>query len=814
MKLKLKNFRCYSDKTFEFRDKGSILIHGNSGCGKSSILMALNFCLYGIGTKIIKRGETSCSVEFEFEDIKIQRIKRPKNRLIVNEIYEDEVAQNIINQKFGNHFNITGYIEQNVTNTFIMMQPIEKLNILEKLTFNDININDIKIRCKSLIARRQMELTKTSSQLEMANSYLMEIDEPEEIEFPLKNCKNREIAMKNEEIRFKNCETKIKKSIHAISSAKEELNDLRILNTYIQTKEENIDNLIQSLEKLSIEEENNEYVGDKELENYSKRLYNLISLRDINVRKERIANDSEKLDEMKKKEIESIQSEIDKISVWEEYSREEANEIVNDTKVFIKDAQQIEFLKKQIIDIDERNYIENKDKLEVLRTTLLEKEELLDKILKQKEIYTCPSCDNQLQFQNDKLELISISSSKITNVSEDELRNDITKISKEMKILEKVIMKIEESKKMNMKNNQEIDDIINSYESEIGVCEELQNDLYNMQSYITGQLRLEKKLNDLKKNLNEGNYSSSIRIFEKDIRKQEISINEMLKELSNDAELENETLQEEELRNFISKEEKHKEYLSQILKQKKSLEMDKSNQDKQKEQQTQKYLEKYDILRNEEDILSNINENEEIIRQQEMNKINHADNLSKIEQYKKYLEEKKKYDMYVNKVCELETKEKDDTDKYNAVLMLKEKILESEMIAIMNTIESINSHAQIYLDAFFPNDPISVILKCFKENKKNDKPQINMDIFYKEDGECDLNTLSGGELARVVLAFTLALSDMFNTPMLLLDESTASLDEETTTIVFEAIQENMKDKPVIVIGHQLVKGVFDSVLEM
>ena len=77
-----------------------------------------------------------------------------------------------------------------------------------------------------------------------------------------------------------------------------------------------------------------------------------------------------------------------------------------------------------------------------------------------------------------------------------------------------------------------------------------------------------------------------------------------------------------------------------------------------------------------------------------------------------------------------------------------------------------------------------------------------------------MNTLSGGELARVVLAFTLALSDMFNTPMLLLDESTASLDEETTTIVFEAIQENMKDKPVIVIVHQLVKGVFDSVLEM
>jgi DNA repair exonuclease SbcCD ATPase subunit len=202
MYVKLKNFRCYETATFNFDDNGLFLLYGNSGKGKSSILMAINFCLFGIGTKIIRRGETSCSVEMQFGDLKIVRTKRP-NRVVVNDIYEDDVAQNIINEKFGVTFNNTGYIEQNATNSFIMMSPADKLQFLEKFAFQNVNLGDIKIRCKSLIARREMEVKKTSAQLESAISYLNELDEPSPVEFPLK-CKNKDIAIKNEEIMYKN----------------------------------------------------------------------------------------------------------------------------------------------------------------------------------------------------------------------------------------------------------------------------------------------------------------------------------------------------------------------------------------------------------------------------------------------------------------------------------------------------------------------------------------------------------------------------------------------------------------------------------
>jgi ABC-type lipoprotein export system ATPase subunit len=145
--------------------------------------------------------------------------------------------------------------------------------------------------------------------------------------------------------------------------------------------------------------------------------------------------------------------------------------------------------------------------------------------------------------------------------------------------------------------------------------------------------------------------------------------------------------------------------------------------------------------------------------------------------------------------------------------LLKEKILEAESIAVANVVESINTHAQLYLDSFFVDNPIVVRLLPFKETKKNNKPQINIEIQYKEM-ECDLNMLSGGELSRVVLAFTLALGEMFNTPMLLLDESTASLDQEATTVVFDSIKENFKGKMVLIIAHQVIQGVFDKIIKL
>jgi exonuclease SbcC len=86
-KIKLENIRSYKNLELEF-PKGSILLSGDIGSGKTSILLALQFALFGLqpgqkGTALLKNGENEASVtlELEIEGIPIileRSIKRTK----------------------------------------------------------------------------------------------------------------------------------------------------------------------------------------------------------------------------------------------------------------------------------------------------------------------------------------------------------------------------------------------------------------------------------------------------------------------------------------------------------------------------------------------------------------------------------------------------------------------------------------------------------------------------------------------------------------------------------------------------------------
>ena len=814
MKLKLINFKCYLEKIFEFDDNNFILISASSGSGKSTILMAIQYALYGTGSNVKHYGKSNCTVELEYDGMKIVRTKR--KRVVINDEYEDEIAQNIINKKFGDAFNVTSYIAQLALNSFILMNPTSKLEFLEKFAFKDVNLVDIKNKCKNLINQKNEELNKTMYQLEMAKNILKELKEPEEIKCPFK-CKDNTIYekyIKNEEIKNINCDKRIKKAKDTINKTQKEINELNILNSYIESKTDFIDSLCDELNNLSIEESDIVYQGDDKLKEYKERLDILLSRKEFETINNKYNDDVKKLEQMKNEEIEKYEKEISFIDskLWKEYTKEECESSIKDTKDILKDAKRVSFLEKQMeVCITEKELENMKIELENYRTELDIKKKILDTIKQQGKIYSCPSCKSNLHFKNEKL-CINNENETINDIDEKEVTDCIKNLNNKIKKFELSIPNEENIIIQQRKIKKEIESILSQYEDELNDIS-VEEDLQNLENYYKTQLRLENKKQTLIESLKNDEFSSSYKLFQKDVLKLKQKINNLN---LNDITIYDNKYSEEELRNIIIDEQNIKEKLERINKKRNKIEEDNLKYKKQIDELKTKFIDKYSSIKTLDELNLIIDENKNIINENEIKKEKCIKILENIEKYNNYLIDMEKYESLKTKIKKLEDKEMYERKKYNAVLLFKENILQAESIAMYNIIESINIHAQAYLDNFFIDNPIIVKLLSFKEAKndnKLDKAQINIEIDYKGN-ECDLNDLSGGEISRIVLAFTLALCEMFNSPILLLDECTSSLNQELATSVFDTIKENFKSTTVLVVAHQVIEGVFDQIIKL
>jgi DNA repair exonuclease SbcCD ATPase subunit len=156
------------------------------------------------------------------------------------------------------------------------------------------------------------------------------------------------------------------------------------------------------------------------------------------------------------------------------------------------------------------------------------------------------------------------------------------------------------------------------------------------------------------------------------------------------------------------------------------------------------------------------------------------------------------------RVRDLVEKEKKLSKSYPRSVKLLEILKSAQMIAVSKLLEDINLHAQIYLDEFTDCE-LSTTLSF-------DGSKMIVSVF-QNGNETTIHNLSGGELARVVLAFTIAFAEMCDAKFLLLDECLAALDHTTTEKVVKCIR-NEFDGTVIFVAHQTTTGVFDSVLNL
>jgi len=807
MKLKFTNFLCYEEFEIDLGKKGISLLSGDSGSGKTSILKGIFFALFGDGNKVQSYGKTSCKVELYFDDMKIIRTKRP-NRLVVNDMYEDDAGQEVINKKFGNTFKTSGYIQQNNLNSFMLMSPADKLEFLEKFACKDIDIAKIKIKTKDSIQQANEELINISAQLNTTKNIFEEMDIPLDIKFPLPFKKKSSIQkiINNQKIKFSNYLVLRKRIKKFIKNTEEELQTINFLNISLTSKLENLSDIKAKINEIDDDLENEKiyYLGDENLASLKEDLTNCLRNKElIELRNQKINNEKLLLN-MKENEIMDLHNELEKNNsiLWVEYSKEETCNLIEDLKSCLINLEKLEKLGKELSNIDttESSVSNKREQISRLNDMLISKKEKIS-------TYICPCCSSNLKLVNNKLEIFDNDGLLADcEVCPEKLNEEILILSEEISKLNKSLFIDESNLERASVIKKEIYDIKKLYEDDLRY-DDIVVDLNYLQEFKHSQLLLEKKTKEIKHNLDNEVFSSSYNSFLTNNQ----NLIERIQHLEANSKIQ--SYDEEHLRQEINDQEslsKRLEYLNIELDKLKTREIETNNSINVLEE---KHKSIYKEIRSDDILSSVLREKENELSQVQDDMKKQEELLKEISNWEANEKEIVKYNNFKEKIKILEEKEKECRAEYVAVSKFRDKILEAESLAMINIINSINQHASIYLESFFPDHPISVSLLTFKEGKDSVKPKINVNVFYK-GMETDLTPLSGGELSRVILAFTLALAEMFNTPLLMLDECTSNLNQELSNIIFETISENFSGKQTIVVAHQVVEGCFDKVIKM
>jgi DNA repair exonuclease SbcCD ATPase subunit len=144
---------------------------------------------------------------------------------------------------------------------------------------------------------------------------------------------------------------------------------------------------------------------------------------------------------------------------------------------------------------------------------------------------------------------------------------------------------------------------------------------------------------------------------------------------------------------------------------------------------------------------------------------------------------------------------------------MRQFAVEAECRILQQVVDSINGSIQGVCSTLFDRD-ISIALSLFKTTKTtgNVKPVVNFSIAYQGGTYDNINQMSGGEGDRASLALTLAMNRLSSCPLLMLDESLASLDLNMKEAAIRTIRENTNNT-VLVIVHDGIEGIFDGIID-
>lgn len=899
MKLELSNFKCHETKEFEFTENNVVLVSGKSGVGKTSIMEAIVFVLFGSGRKITKYGQKSCYVRLQIKvKDKILDIKRTKgpNRLTVEYSadgasadgaradadgdsscttgqYEDAGAQGIINELFGHQYESVGYLSQSSVNSFILMGPQEKLTFLENLVFKSSELKDTKQKIQNLIKERTQLLQTMIGKIEMLSQIIEEEGVGDCPEFPIRKksgaviiCsaeqalaeKNLLIEGKNVLRKIESIEAKLAKlstmltaAVHHQSIMEENTTTMNKLSTQAHAIEEHIcaaaaidedvqhadNNLVDRINRyIAISRDNGETLT-KEYENNKVILKLIRTMKKYNNIVESLAAKTTQYDELFATEKENLHTEMvkykEKVLGCDDI--ESLQEEISENIDFCQSISRYQELVKER-DVQLRAVHENcrdlgthgdeisldavdesfNNKISSYEKDIEDIGHIVQKLKLAGRPYSCPACSEHLSFctktnslikrQDQDLDLDSMEAKLLKKKkSLDSRRAQYSRFKRNRDTVVSI-----ESKLKKLGNEYDLSDLESGAQDIKGIRERTHQleDLIRANRENTGAYReIHSKLkhisldnhilSDLLQNI--GALQKSLDRFEKpeDMADQQDCMCDESELIAKNAKNAQDL---EHSRSGLKKLIEIKDAVCECLRERESFEKKLAIGSHADKKLTIKSIRKH-IENNTAE-----KDNYSILKQ------DYAERQHNLEKWKIKHQQWKKMIKHNDDLHMLEHRLLDIKAKLHSVFKLKEFLRTSETVLLELAIDQVNQYVANYLDLFFQTDPIIVMLAVKQEEKNTSRNgQLYISIDYK-GMEADLSILSGGELQRVVIAYNLALSELFAVPVVLLDECTSNLDQELTETVVKGIKYNCKGKTIIMIAHQVVSGLFDNVI--
>lgn len=832
MKLTLKNFRCYTDQTFEFDDDTITLINGPSGHGKTTILLAIQFALYGSSNHkyLVSHNKVSCEVTLCYKNFMIKRTKRPNilNVEIDGKLYEDKEAQVILNKYFG------------ITNSSVFFMDLsteQKMEFLEKIVNEDCDVKDLKTRIKNEISRLSKELAILDGQISNTESMLEIIQKPTKIEKPY--FEGEVEPLREEEFILRRKQTI--KQLEEENLIKIKYNDLMVELNVIQDE---IDSLCY--EGLNPTQQKEDLV--KELDILKVKNNQLNKKKEDFLIVEESIKELEKFEDIKEGDLTTLTQKIQKLDQdidlcikfkdLQSINKLEAEYKDGYNQETLEHSEKVDFIHNQINILNNgrqspklkdslKNLEQVYSKFEVAQTFISSNhkiEEIMDQIttLKSKffKSFSCGKCNHSFLINMDTFEKVECGQmEKLCSFDQttQRLNEPQSKIKNKLRQLEIL--------KDKLKHDMEFVETINIYEimaqiDQIKKRNELNEKLNNLGSFKPSSYlnKMEKKILKLRSSLPlDCKIGEAQRLGVQGLGVQDLNV---LKDERRDLTIQLNTLTQRLMvkNNHLKKIQKRQDY--------------DSNEHSQVVEGIERCMQAYVIVetqlekfKNKErlegklsalkETKNNIKYNDQTIPRLEqlLIEINYGlEYHIHLTAYQNFQIQLRKYKKVKETLNNFILKKENMEQTYLKTLVFKQKVIEAEHESLEQIINTINSHLTILLQDFFSEsfgDPIQIYLELVSEKR----PQVNTIINYKGN-RVDYKALSTGEYARVKLAFDLTFKEILGENIIMLDECTANLDQDLSTKIFNKIKATFPSKTILVVAHQVVMGTFDHILSL